>query len=315
MKGVKVFFPNQGFFYYPERSYCINRTLFDQECAENATKADATLLLNSKVVEISKTYSSWKLTTQNGEVLRSKYLIAADGATSTVRRLLGFREKFTTAIQYKFKPIKRFEEDYFIFYNNEMFPHGYAWIFNRGVETSIGVLGIGNIKKKLEEFIRSFNIKANQKKSVQYGAIPNSMRPMPTVLPGVLFSGDAGGFTFPLTKGGVIGALFSGREAGEVVRDALIEDNPEILSTYSDRIKPHPSRSRVALFYSHKFLLLNNNSLNAVGEIINKRLYSEIPVINAICYLSKKPNLETANGFLVGFAAQQVLGHFRKYVF
>lgn len=206
MKGAKVFFPNQGFFYYPERSYCINRTLFDQECADNATKAGAILLLNRKVVKIRKTYSSWKLTTQNGEELRSTYLIAADGATSTVRRLLGFREKFTTAIQYKFKPIKRFEEDYFIFYNNEMFPHGYAWVFNRGIETSIGVLGIGDVRKRLEEFIRGFDIKTDQKESVQYGAIPNPMRPMLVVLPGVLFSGDAGGFTFSLTKGGVIGA-------------------------------------------------------------------------------------------------------------
>jgi flavin-dependent dehydrogenase len=167
----------------------------------------------------------------------------------------------------------------------------------------------------LEEFIRSFDIRSNQKKSVQYGTIPNPTRPMLTVLPGLLFSGDAGGFTFPLTKGGVIGALFSGRAAGEVIRDALIEDNPEILSTYSDRIKLHPSRSRVALFYLYKFLLLNNNSLNAVGEIIDHRLYSEIPVINALCYLSKKPNLETANGFLIGFAAQQILGHFRRYIF
>lgn len=315
MKGTKIFFPNQKFLYYPQKSYCINRTLFDQELVESAVKKGAKLLLQKGVVDISKDTGKWLLTTAKGEIFACKYLIAADGTTSTVRKLFNMRGNFIGAIQYKFAPIERFENEYFIFYNNEKHHPGYAWIFSRGIETSVGLGGFGNIKRKLEQFLKSLDIDPIERKSVHYGGIPHPARIMTIALPCVLFVGDAGGFTCPLTGGGIIGALMSGRIAGEVIREAFFTKEPGILLTYPERVKLHPSRSNSALFYSRKFLSLSNQSLNILGDVIDERIYSEIPIINALRSFVKKPYWQTIDAFMTGYAAQQILRHFKRFVF
>lgn len=315
MKGTKIFFPNQKFLYYPQKSYCINRTIFDQELVDNATRKGAKLLLQKRVVGIARDADRWLITTANGKIFTCKYLIAADGATSTVRRLFDIREKFITAIQYKFNLIKKFEDEYFIFYNNEKHHPGYTWIFNRGIEISIGIGGVGNVKRKLEDFLHSLNINPSKKKSVHLGTIPYQKKPMLISLPGVLFAGDAGGFTHPLTGAGIIGALVSGKTAGETIRDALLRKQPELLSTYLEKVRSHPSRSNITLFYSRKFFSLNNDALNALGDVIDQRVYSEMPIINVLRRFLKTPNWQTADGLMIGFAAQQILGHFKRYVF
>lgn len=315
MKGIKIFFPNGKMLYYPMKSYGIDRTLFDQELAINAIKNGAKILLHKEVINITKNNGLWEIITRNSETFKGKYLIAADGAVSTIRRILGIRENLIGGIQYKFDHIKKFEDEYFWFYNNEKFQPGYAWIFDRDFETSIGVGGIKNLRSKLEVFLHSLGIDPNKKKSVHCGGIPNPKGPMKVILSDVLFAGDAGGFVFPLTFAGIISALISGRIAGETVRDALIEKKPDILYTYTERVKSVPCRSKTVLFYSNNFFSLPNKSLNAIGKVMDKRLYSDLPIINAFYILMKNPNWQTVNGLLTGFTAQQILSCYKKYVF
>jgi digeranylgeranylglycerophospholipid reductase len=315
MKGTKIFFPNGGFLYYPQKSYCINRTLFDQILIEKAITHGAHVLLARRVASINLCDKKWHVTTSSGEIFMSTYLIAADGATSTVRKLFSKQMYCIGAIQYKFSPIERYDDEYFVFFNNEKHHPGYAWIFSRGCETSIGLGGIGNVKQKLESFLTSLSIDPARRISVHHGAIPHPACPVTIALPGVLFAGDAGGFTCPLTGGGIIGALMSGKVAGEVIRDALVSKQAEILSSYPERMRFHPSRSRSTLFYSRKFFLLNNDELETLGNIINQHIYSTIPMWRALRYLAKKPRWQTINAYMIGFAAQQILRHYKKFIF
>jgi digeranylgeranylglycerophospholipid reductase len=315
MRGTKIFFPNRGFLSYPEKSYCIDRTLFDQELVTQATEKGAHVLLTQRVMSITKYGNKWYVTTARGETFTCRYLIAADGATSSVRKFFGMQIYCIGAVQYKFAPIEQFEDDYFIFFNNEKHHPGYAWIFARGFEISIGLGGTGNIKQKVENFLTSLGIDPTKKKSVHHGGIPHPARPVTIALPGVLFVGDAGGFICPLTGGGIIGALMSGKIAGEVIREALVTKRPEILSSYPERVKFHPSRSHITLFYSRKFFSLNNDALNILGYIIDQRIYSEIPIFKALHYFMKKPHWQTINAYMVGFAAQQILRHYTKFIF
>lgn len=316
MKGSKIYFPNQKFVYYHEKSYCIDRTLFDQELTDSAVRKGAKLLLDRCVVEIERCNNgNLQIITKNGEIFTCRYLIAADGAQSTVRKIFDMRAHFLTAIQYKFDTIEKFEDDYLVFFHREEYHPGYAWIFSRGIETSIGLGGIGNLKGKLEMFLTSLGINAARKKSVQCGVSPHPRSPMKIALPGILFAGDAGGFTFPLTGAGIIGALTSGRVAGEVTRDVLIHKRPQILSTYMQRVRSHPSRSRTKLFYCHKYFLLDNHALNAIGEVVNRRIGSRKPIIKALHFLGKRPTWSTVNGLLTGLAAHQMLRNYKNYVF
>jgi digeranylgeranylglycerophospholipid reductase len=315
MQGTKIFFPNRGFLYYPQKSYCINRTLFDQELVDKATKRGANVLLAKRVVNISSHNKKWRVTTSDGGIFMCNYVIAADGATSTVRKLFGIQMYCIGAVQYKFSPIERFEDEYFVFFNNEKHHPGYAWIFSRGCETSIGLGGIGNVREKLETFITSLNIDPSKRMSVHHGGIPHPACPVAIALPGVLFAGDAGGFTCPLTGGGIIGALMSGKVAAEVIRDALVMKQPEILSSYPGRMKFHPSRSHITLFYSRKFFSLNNDALETLGNIIDQHIYSEIPMWRAVRCFVKKPHWQTINSYMTGFAAQQILRHYTKFIF
>jgi digeranylgeranylglycerophospholipid reductase len=315
MRGARFVFPNGRFFFLYEPGYCINRPLFDRECAERAQKKGARLLLQRKVVDIQREKRKWKIVTQTRESYYGTYLVAADGAPSTVRRLLGLSANYIKGIQYKFETIQKLEEPYFTVYYQSEYSPGYAWVFSRGIETSIGVCGRGDLVRKLTIFLRTMNIDPEEKKSIQFGFIPNQSSPVHISLPDALFTGDAGGFNFPLSMGGVHGALLSGKIAGEILRGAVINDNPEILRSYDEKMAFHPSRAKITHFFSSEFLSMKNESYNAVGIVKHEQAVFTIPFVKSALLLLKRFSLLAAKGLLIGLLAQQVVRRYRKYIF
>ncbi len=311
VKGGRLIFPNHTTIYFPQQGYCIDRTLFDQQLVEKALKKGVTLLKNEEVISVERKNKIWNVYTRKGKKFKGKYLVAADGATSTIRRLFGLKQECINAIQYKFPPIDRFAEDWLLFYHDERFYPAYAWVFHRGIETSVGVGGFGNVRRLLDEFCNFLGI-SMKPKSIHGGKIPFTKKPVKISMSGILFAGDAGGFLFPLTKGGVLGALFSGKKAGETIKEALKEKNPDIIYTYNERVKTFPSRDTIALWLPHTFLSLTNEMINAIGTVMNKKNYTTIPFAEVTKYLFKKPSLKIAYGFIIGFMVQRIY-HYKKH--
>lgn len=313
VKGGRLLFPNNTTIYFPETGFCIDRPLFDQELANIASEKGAKILLQKEVIKLIREQEGWRVFTKDGSVYFTNYLVAADGALSTVRRLLGISVNYITAIQYKFPPIERFKDDYLLFYHHQDFYPGYAWVFYRGKETSIGLGTIHNVREKLHKFLNYLKVAPENRISVQTGKIPFDKRPQKIVMPRVLFCGDAGGFLFPFTKGGVRGAIFSGKIAGEVIVEAIKEKKPETLYEYPRRVKIFPSRSRIHLLLPYAFFRLTNESINAIGSVMNKKIYTTIPFFEVVKYLLNKPKFSIAYGFLIGFFVQRLYWHRREF--
>jgi len=311
VKGGRLIFPNNTTIYFPQKGYCIDRTRFDQELAEKAIKKGARLLTEEEVMGAELREDTWNIYTRKGKKFKGRYLIAADGASSIIRRIFKLPQKCINAIQYKFPPLNKFAEDWLLFYHDEKFYPAYAWVFHRGIETSVGVGGFGNVKKLLDEFCKFLGI-SKKPKSIHGGKIPFTKKPVKITLPRLVFAGDAGGFLFPLTKGGILGALFSGRKAGEVVKEAIKEKNPEIIYSYPEKVKTFPSRDRLTLFLPHTFLSLTNEMINAIGKVLDKEKYTKIPFFSVARYLFKKPSLKIAYGFIIGFLVQRIY-HYKKH--
>ena len=62
---------------------------FDSHLARESVRAGAQIRLRTAVVGVELGSSCGSLKTQGGETLRSRYVVAADGATSTVRNAVG----------------------------------------------------------------------------------------------------------------------------------------------------------------------------------------------------------------------------------
>lgn len=304
VKGGRLIFPNDTTIYFPKRGFCIDRPKFDQELAQEAISKGAELLTQTRVEYVKRKKDLWRVWTTRGNYL-SRYLIAADGANSTIGRCLGLYHEYIDAVQYKFPPMERFRDDYLLFYHYEDFYPGYAWVFYRGIETTIGVGSVGKVRRKLEKFLRFLKIDPEKRIAVQGGRIPFDRYPVRIALPGVLFCGDAGGFLFPFTKGGVRGAVFSGKRAGEVVSLALKENDPSLLYEYPERVKVFPSRSRLHLLIPQTFFSLNNEMVNVLGEIMDKKEYYRLPLLKGLRVFLKNPKPKNLYGIGIGFAVQR----------
>lgn len=114
-----------------------------------------------------------------------------------------------------------------------------------------------------------------------------------------------GGFIYPLTKGGVHGAVWSGRIAGEVGVEALREGDPYRLSDYPGRVFPYPFRDRIHLSIPQTFFKFDNSIINTIGNIMNKKEYSEVPEARFLRYFLPRPTPRILWGIAVGFLVQR----------
>ncbi|MEM3562967.1 MAG: geranylgeranyl reductase family protein [Candidatus Jordarchaeaceae archaeon] len=204
------------------------------------------------------------VTTKTGEKFEGDVVVACDGALSTVAKKCGmwdvwFREKgetwkdqmvFCLGMEVKLgqKVIsERFGDSYMIFTGRDIAPMGYAWIFPKRENVSVG---LGSMAKTLErkptEYMNHF-IKNNPVASklleggeviLQKGAwIPIRNAYKPSYTSGLLIAGDAAGMVSPITGEGVYYAVRAGMDAGVTAAEAVNSGDfsAEFLSAYQDR--------------------------------------------------------------------------------
>ena len=291
--SVQTIMPNGKSFggFHKGAGYVIDRTKFEKFLA---SKCQAKIQLNTKVVDIRpietpksakqspcpaegarpqgarprKSPCCFQITTDQGETFKSKYIIGADGPNSIVRKKF-FQEKinFVPAIEYSVKLEKPVETNIIkIFFDNEKYPDGYAWIFPKSKNlANIGLGGNGNLTRAFNEFLEN-TIKPN------YGTC-ELLENKSGIIPfdnikisdnrNIMLAGDAAGLIDPILKGGMNQAMRSGRIAAQCVLNNEIH-------LYESKIKSLPS-ANPELFKANKILCsLSKESLNELGEIMNR---------------------------------------------
>jgi len=201
-------------------SCILNRQEFICQLAREAKKLDVRIQTNDKVKTIDD--------------LDGDYIIDASGCPSPIKRKLGLN-KGIKGITYQ-----QTLEDTNCFVPNKIKiiftgKGGYYWIFPRDSskdEINIGVGFFGMFNYNLKEMLETFKIEQKIEGKINHitgGVIPAGLQ-RPLRHRNVLFVGDSGVGTFPLTGQGIYRALISGDVAGKCIVKNYPEKYPYIIN-------------------------------------------------------------------------------------
>ncbi len=162
----------------------------------------------------------------------AKFVVAADGALSTVARKMGMVDGrlLIPALEYevtvprdqldRFHGIARFDVG--------VLPHGYGWVFPKRQHLSVGILSMtprGNdLKSAMARYLDRLGCQGATQVEPHGFVIPIRPHRGPFVEKRILLVGDAAGFADPVTGEGISFAVRSGMLAAQSVVDGKLEE-------------------------------------------------------------------------------------------
>lgn len=164
------------------------------------------------------------LTTRQGLTVRARYVIAADGATSSVARALGlFRPSGGAAVDVEIRvtPAAFAREGWRSTFDLDCVRDGYGWVFPKRDRLSCGI-GIwrqpSDLKPRVKRFLDGA-FGSDEILAAEYRAHPVPVFPghRPSASRRVCLVGDAARLVDPVVGEGIVYAFESGRLAADVV--------------------------------------------------------------------------------------------------
>ena len=221
--------------------YLIDRVRFDRDLAGEAAAAGVTVLCCCRFVGFENDCCVIRCGSEKS-VLNAKFIVAADGAISTVAHALGFRSpEVLKGVQVEV-PLENRVDRTFVFLHPKFFG-GYGWLFPKGKVANVGVgvasksgIDSRSVLGDLLEALSKQRMIRPGRLAVSSGLIPVS-GPRTTLVNGnVIFAGDAAGLTHPITGAGIPQAVVSGELAGRVVSASLKTGDRRHLADYEAEI-------------------------------------------------------------------------------
>lgn len=229
--------PNQTTYEMQSPGYMLDRSLFDKELAASAILSGAKISIETRALGLS----SKGLVVERGsnkEVIQSKVFIGADGASSSVARIVGQPPlKTIAALQYEVVLSGPRNHTDVYFYKD--YEGGYAWFFPKGRTANAGVGVVTSKASQLSNLLGKFLDSLMESKTLQEiqvvsktgGFIPCEPR-QKIVLGNILLIGDAAGHAHPITGAGIFNAVMAGEIAGRIAAEAVERDNLRYLGNY-----------------------------------------------------------------------------------
>ncbi|MBI4547247.1 MAG: NAD(P)/FAD-dependent oxidoreductase [Ignavibacteriae bacterium] len=234
------------------------RDNFDSLLLFATRDAGAIVKSECEVVDIQQQPGSVKLVTTLGTI-QAKFIIAGDGALSTVARKAGWREtrKLMPAVEYEVfvqeNELRRCHHT--ARFDFGIVPHGYAWMFPKKEHLSIGVLttrkNSANLHHVVKNYLKLLGIVRIPRIEKHGFVIPMGLRKDGFARNRVLLVGDAAGFVDPVTGEGITFAILSGQLAARAVIEGNFDEQSvrqNYLTTLQERILPE---LRIASFLSN----------------------------------------------------------------
>ena len=221
--------------------WMVQREQFDNFLIEQATGKGAEFKSGVEVTGASLQGDTWQVETSAGS-FEGKYLIAADGANSTVAKLLGMGDTSTVAaasLQVPGEVSDRRKS--MAFFDFGSLKNGFMWCFPKADGYSFSAAYVRNpkgkpdeLKKQLTKYAELFGLDASKG---EYREHPLNLWEKDRTLHGdrALLVGEAAGIVDPLIGEGIRPAMFTGVQAAEAVNSALAGE-ANALSNYTETI-------------------------------------------------------------------------------
>ena len=223
-------------------AYMTQRIRLDAYLAEQAVAAGAVFRDDTKVERV-ETGAEGVRVHANGEVLRARTLVGADGVNGVTARALGLGGNQAVGVALEgnipYSKIDRARYTGRLVLELGILPGGYGWVFPKGDHANVGVGGWESEGPKLRP--------ALARMCTEYGISPDDLEqlrgyrlplrsPRSTIARGrALLVGDAAGLIDPLSGDGMYEAFLSADLAAQAVVNVL-EGREETLEPYGPRL-------------------------------------------------------------------------------
>lgn len=274
---------------FNSRGWCLDRPVFEEMMVEMAKGSGAQVRTGCRVSDVRRTSVGFTVFA-DGEKIRSRTIVLACGPTSRLPERIGLtlNETFFRGLNVKIK--KKDRSDKLIFIVDGSFKGGYGWYFPRGEEVNVGYCGGANVMDGFKRTLSRNRIKESEISSYQGGVIPVGGPLKPFHIPGAILVGDAGGFSHPVSKGGIHGGMISGREGALGIVD-LLSDDEKGLEKAAMRMIGHPAFEETNLKRAALLGSLSNEQLDSITWIAGGRPVREVGRFRFLLKALSKPVL------------------------
>jgi len=242
----------------------VMRARLDQFLCEQAAEKGAELYESFKVD--SADFDDFVTLRSSIGVVRARFVIAADGANSTMARLAGWSEvrKLAPAVECELKVDDAIMDRFAgrAHFDFDIPENGYGWVFPKCDHLNVGLGGFGrrrkaNLKALLHEYAATFGAKLPEDVDIHGYVIPIVPRPGGFAQKRVFLVGDAAGFADPVSAEGIFFSVLSGQMAADALIDGELDEQKSIglyQARLNESILPELAAGRklAALFYSSR---------------------------------------------------------------
>jgi geranylgeranyl reductase family protein len=287
--GFRIRSPSGKDLYASIKGFSIRRDLMEQEMARRAGSLGADVRCRHPVRDAELKDGSWTIRTAGGTV-KAPMVIIACGANRHLIREFGFQDDLNCFRGLGVKLRRRdFSRDLLFLVKGDL-QGGYAWYFPRGMDVNVGVCARSEMVGWLSKLRQIFSIDESEIMSYHGGSIPVGGLREKLVGGSCLLVGDAGGFSNPVTKGGIIGAVLSGREAGRAVPDHLSGDLAA-LDRWENGMRSHEAFSPLNLVRAEFLASLDDDLLNGITSMVDGRDVNNTPNTELLKMVVTRPDL------------------------
>jgi geranylgeranyl reductase family protein len=269
--------------------YLVERTAFDDFCLQQTLSTGVRFERVKRIDRILETNRRVSLVTDGG-VIRSRYVIGADGVHSRVRQLTerfaGMRFAFAVEGIVERAPSERLDMGFDFSWVKD----GYGWVFPKDGHINVGLYRLGSTTKLTRRRLIDYAVRRiGDPQPVRIAGYPLGLGGW-RYRPGrgrVLLVGDAAGLVDPLLGEGLYNAITSGQQAAAAIGAAL-HDGGDACRRYAQALKPiqHDLRfSRLAALFFYRFPGTGHWLLTspAASIALMKGFSQGLPLISIFC--------------------------------
>ncbi|MGA1820486.1 MAG: NAD(P)/FAD-dependent oxidoreductase [Thermoplasmatota archaeon] len=267
--GYRLFSPSGDHVGSRTKGFSIDRRLFDLELANTAEAEGCRISLSSNVIGAEWKEDVWRLRTKD-TVYSARGVVLATGPMSHLNHAFGLSRNVEMMRGIGAKVSRSDPSTKMDFYVKAELEGGYGWYFPRGKEVNIGIAARDGLKDHFSWFRGLLKVRDSEIMSYHGGVVPDGGPIEKFTGRAVVAVGDCGGFSHPVSKGGIYCAMVSGREASKALVEHL-SGNTRALPDLDRELRAHPGFSMMNVKRRDFLASLSDRDLDGITSLAKGR--------------------------------------------